>query len=240
MADTKLSALTELAATPANDDEVYIRDVSEAAAAESKRITIANLKAALASVEGLSGLLADDQHVLDAEALAAAVQAGAITNAVTKAPTHDAVFDVKTTADGAIAKSLLTTRGDIIFRNATVPARLAKGSSGDVLTMGASDPAWTAPAGGGPTVDQGTYAGNDANGRQITTGFECAFVIIMRPAAARAYMYYNSGESLQWIGSSNSIGGDLIHASDGFIVNGATGFFNNSTGQTYHYFAISF
>ena len=45
MADTKLSALTELAATPANDDEVYIRDVSEVASAESKRITIANLLA---------------------------------------------------------------------------------------------------------------------------------------------------------------------------------------------------
>ncbi len=45
MADTKLSALTELAATPADTDEVYIRDVSEAASAESKRITIANLLA---------------------------------------------------------------------------------------------------------------------------------------------------------------------------------------------------
>ncbi len=44
MADQKLSALTELAATPANDDEVYIRDVSEAASAESKRITVANLQ----------------------------------------------------------------------------------------------------------------------------------------------------------------------------------------------------
>ncbi len=43
MADTKLSALIELAATPANDDEVYIRDVSEAAATESKRITVGNL-----------------------------------------------------------------------------------------------------------------------------------------------------------------------------------------------------
>ncbi len=41
----------------------------------------------------------------------------------------------------------MTTRGDIIYRNASVPARLAKGSSGDVLTMGASDPAWSAPAG---------------------------------------------------------------------------------------------
>ena len=38
----------------------------------------------------------------DAEAKAAAVQAGAITNAVTKAPTHDAVFDVKATADAAM------------------------------------------------------------------------------------------------------------------------------------------
>lgn len=45
MADTKLSALTALAAQPADNDEVYIRDVSEAAAAESKRITIANLLA---------------------------------------------------------------------------------------------------------------------------------------------------------------------------------------------------
>lgn len=50
MADTKLSALTELAATPASDDEVYIRDVSEATPSESKRITITNLMAAAGSI----------------------------------------------------------------------------------------------------------------------------------------------------------------------------------------------
>ncbi|MBA7572234.1 hypothetical protein ES708_14010 [subsurface metagenome] len=38
----------------------------------------------------------------NAEAKAAAVQAGAITNGVTKAPTHDAVYDVKQTADAAL------------------------------------------------------------------------------------------------------------------------------------------
>ena len=43
MPDSKLSALVELAAAPATADEVYIRDVSEPAADESKRITIANL-----------------------------------------------------------------------------------------------------------------------------------------------------------------------------------------------------
>ncbi|KKM26006.1 hypothetical protein LCGC14_1589210 [marine sediment metagenome] len=43
MADKKLSELDELAVSPADDDEVYIRDVSEGASAESKRITVGNL-----------------------------------------------------------------------------------------------------------------------------------------------------------------------------------------------------
>ncbi len=47
MADAKLSALVELAVAPATNDEIYIRDVSEAAANESKRITVANFMAAL-------------------------------------------------------------------------------------------------------------------------------------------------------------------------------------------------
>ena len=37
-----------------------------------------------------------------------------------------------------------TTRGDIIYRGASADQRLAKGSSGQVLTMGANDPAWAA------------------------------------------------------------------------------------------------
>jgi hypothetical protein len=53
MADTKLSALTELNATPATGDELYIRDVSEATADESKRITVTNL---VAATSGLSGV----------------------------------------------------------------------------------------------------------------------------------------------------------------------------------------
>lgn len=45
-------------------------------------------------------------------------------------------------ADGALQSSVLTTRGDIIYRNATVPARLAKGTIGQALKMGADDPEW--------------------------------------------------------------------------------------------------
>ena len=43
MADSKLSALPALAATPAGTDELYIRDVSEPAVDQSKRITVTNL-----------------------------------------------------------------------------------------------------------------------------------------------------------------------------------------------------
>ena len=72
--------------------------------------TAAPVKVGAANAIGTSHSLARADHVherehaiyTDAAAKAAAVQAGAITNAVTKAPTHDAVFDVKTTADAAL------------------------------------------------------------------------------------------------------------------------------------------
>ena len=66
MADSKLSALPALAATPAGTDEVYIRDISEPAADQSKRITVTNL---LGSVHAEShthashtGIGATDHH----------------------------------------------------------------------------------------------------------------------------------------------------------------------------------
>ena len=46
-------------------------------------------------------------------------------------------------AKGAAA-SPTTTRGDIIRRGASADERLAKGTSGQILTMGADDPAWAA------------------------------------------------------------------------------------------------
>ncbi len=60
MADEKLSALVELAATPADGDELLIRDVSEPASDESKRITVANLIAG-------AGMPADFANLSDAQ-----------------------------------------------------------------------------------------------------------------------------------------------------------------------------
>jgi hypothetical protein len=53
-------------------------------------------------------------------------------------------------ADAAIAKSVVTTAGDIIYRNATVPARLGIGTAGQVLQVnsGATAPEWATIATG--------------------------------------------------------------------------------------------
>ncbi|KKM08182.1 hypothetical protein LCGC14_1726460, partial [marine sediment metagenome] len=52
----------------------------------------------------------------------------------------------KTLAETLALISPLTTRGDIMFRNATVSTRLAKGADNTILAMGASDPEWKTPA----------------------------------------------------------------------------------------------
>jgi hypothetical protein len=54
----------------------------------------------------------------------------------------------QTTANDAIAKSTVTTAGDIIYRNATVPVRLGIGTAGQILQVnsGATAPEWTTPA----------------------------------------------------------------------------------------------
>ena len=51
-------------------------------------------------------------------------------------------------ADGAIAKTTVTTAGDVIYRNATVPVRLGIGTAGQVLTVnsGATAPQWSTPS----------------------------------------------------------------------------------------------
>lgn len=48
--------------------------------------------------------------------------------------------------DDKIDAALLTTQGDIIVRGATVPERLGKGATGQVLTANATTAAWATPA----------------------------------------------------------------------------------------------
>jgi hypothetical protein len=72
----------------------------------------------------------------------------------TTAATPNAVKTAYDLANGAIAKTTVTTAGDIIYRNATVPARLAIGTAGQVLQVnsGATAPEWATVASGGMTL----------------------------------------------------------------------------------------
>jgi hypothetical protein len=60
----------------------------------------------------------------------------------------------QTVSDGKfINNTLTTTTGDIIYASgANTPARLAIGTSADVLTVSGGIPAWAAPAGGGKVL----------------------------------------------------------------------------------------
>jgi len=74
----------------------------------------------------------------DAEAKAAAVQAGAITDGVTKAPTHDAVYDVKVTAEAA--QTAAEVDADIAAHAADEDSHHARYTDAEaVAAMGAKD-----------------------------------------------------------------------------------------------------
>jgi hypothetical protein len=84
-------------------------------------------------------------------------------------------------ADAAIAKSTLTTAGDIVYRNATVPVRLGIGTAGQVLKVnsGATAPEWGAASSGFPvstvftptvTSQSGSITTYTATGSYQTSG----------------------------------------------------------------------
>ncbi len=82
-------------------------------------------------------------------------------------------------------------RGDILYYNGTDYARLAKGSSGQVLTMGANDPAWSADSTNvGATAVGGMLTGTVSNitipANTITSSMIAAGVIVSQDIATNA------------------------------------------------------
>jgi len=71
----------------------------------------------------------------------------------TTAATPNSVKTSYDLANAAIAKSTVTTAGDIIYRNATVPTRLGIGTAGQVLAVnsGATAPEWVTAGSGAVT-----------------------------------------------------------------------------------------
>ena len=122
MADTKLSDLIELAATPANDDEVYIRDVSEAEAAESKRISVANLAAT-----------ADGKISTHANLSVAGTHGSAVAATVNKLVHRDAAGRSKFAAPAAAGEALIKgTRVTTAELPALIDEKIWVGTGGNV------------------------------------------------------------------------------------------------------------
>jgi hypothetical protein len=77
-------------------------------------------------------------------------------------------------ADAAIAKSTLTTAGDVLYRNATVPVRLGIGTAGQVLRVnsGATAPEWATSASGGWTLESTTALSTASTSLTIPSGYK--------------------------------------------------------------------
>jgi hypothetical protein len=85
----------------------------------------------------------------------------------------------QTTANAAIAKTTVTTAGDIIYRNATDPVRLGIGTAGQVLQVnsGATAPEWTTISGAALT--------------KITSAtFSAAASFVVNSCFSNTYRYY--------------------------------------------------
>jgi hypothetical protein len=89
-------------------------------------------------------------------------------------------------ADAAIAKSTVTTAGDIIYRNATVPVRLGIGTAGQVLAVnsGATAPEWKTIAAGGKVLQviMGSTATTASN--STTSAADTGLTATITPSSA--------------------------------------------------------
>ncbi|CAB4163074.1 Bacteriophage lambda, Stf, side tail fibre-repeat-2 [uncultured Caudovirales phage] len=97
---------------------------------------------------------------------------------------NTAAGTAQTTADAAITKATLTTAGDTLYRNATVPTRLGIGTAGQVLTVnsGATAPQWSTPAasGGMTLINTGgtTLSGTSNTISSIPSTYKHLLVVI--------------------------------------------------------------
>jgi hypothetical protein len=84
-------------------------------------------------------------------------------------------------ADAAIAKTTITTAGDIIYRNATVPTRLGIGTAGQVLAVnsGATAPEWiTSTAGSYTLLGTATPSGGEIKFTSISASYQQLVLIV--------------------------------------------------------------
>lgn len=93
-------------------------------------------------------------------------------DSATKVPTQQSV---KAYADGFIAKSLLTTRGQIITRGASAPQALALGTSGYYLKSDGTDAVWAAGPSAGSLVFISEQSASNSSTIEFTSGINSTY-----------------------------------------------------------------
>jgi hypothetical protein len=172
------------------------------------------------------------------------------------AATPTAVKSAYDLANGAIAKTTVTTAGDIIYRNATVPVRLGIGTAGQVLQVnsGATAPEWaTASSGGMTLLSTTTLSGATTTISSISGSYTNLQVQIFNAAASSAGIVtfgingdttHHSQAALSGAGTvyATSLGkGNLTNnanqdaASSGGTGNWTVNFYNYASGNRFHY-----
>jgi len=247
MADTKLSALTELAAAPAVDDEVYIRDVSEVPTAESKRITIANVFTSPTLVTPALGTPASGV-MTNVTGTAAGMTAGNVTTNANLTGVVTSTGNATAIANKAlvIAKLADGTDGELITWDATgVIATVAVGTATHVLTsngVGVAPTFQAAAAGASLTVGEtvvfnttltasATWQDLDLSGTVGAKTTFCLFKVISDDATARRYAVRKNGDTADYYGGAFT---SLSSTSARNLYHTVVGCFTDSSGVIEH------
>lgn len=87
---------------------------------------------------------------------------------------------------------------------------------------------------------EGDYTGNGAAGRQISTGFKCALVIVVCEETVDTTHFLIQDAKASYIAASCVIGANnpTFHATDGFVT-GTNGGVMNENAKVYYWRAIS-
>ncbi len=177
----------------------------------------------------------------------------ASTPTATKAA-YDLANTANTTANGAIPATTVTTAGDIIYRNATVPTRLGIGTAGQVLAVnsGATAPEWkTIPAGGKVLqVVQGTTqtaasttsaSYSDTNLTATITPSSASskiLVMVMQAMKSAASGAASNGFFIKLFRGATAITGEFIHEFYDLADTGLTGTTLYTSSTAYDYLSI--
>lgn len=142
------------------------------------------------------------------------------------------------TDDAQIPKSIIDAAGDLIYGSAdNTPAKLAKGTDGQVLTLASGLPSW----GNSVKVASGSYTGDGSSTRIINIGFAAKFVCVTKRVANNAgiqlWVCNNSSISaLSYLSYTYGTAGLVLSAS-GFAMNNE-GYSPNSSGIIYDYVVV--